>query len=90
MPYLDAVVKETARLLIPSNGGFRRATQDLTVGRHVIPKGAYIWWSTHLSHTLGACVIWACLPLLGNRIVSACGTSRNVVCSGPGMWVRAP
>lgn len=55
MPYLDAVVKETARLLIPSNGGFRRATQDLRAGQHVIPKGSCIWWSTYFSHALGIC-----------------------------------
>ncbi|GIM16787.1 hypothetical protein Vretimale_19391, partial [Volvox reticuliferus] len=51
MPYLDAVIKESLRLLPVSIGGFRLAKQDVQLrSGFVIPRGAVVYWSTHLAH----------------------------------------
>ncbi|GLI65891.1 hypothetical protein VaNZ11_009533 [Volvox africanus] len=51
MPYLEAVIKETLRLLPVSIGGFRIAKRDVQLrSGFVIPRGAVVYWSTHLAH----------------------------------------
>eukprot|EP00798_Chlamydomonas_sp_ICE-L_P014741 gene14741-20787_t len=59
MPYVDACVREAARLLPSAHASFRRAKEDLQVGGHHIPKGSVIF----LAWDLMSCVdkaTWDC------------------------------
>ncbi|KAG2440481.1 hypothetical protein HYH02_010360 [Chlamydomonas schloesseri] len=53
MPYTEAVVKETLRLLPPAAGGMRVLTEPLQVGDVVtVPKGALILSYSNLMHCI--------------------------------------
>ncbi|KAG2446197.1 hypothetical protein HXX76_000790 [Chlamydomonas incerta] len=57
MPYLEAVVKETMRLVPPAAGGMRVLTEPLTVGDVTLPTGALVLSYSYLMHCIDP-VLW--------------------------------
>ncbi|GAX79954.1 hypothetical protein CEUSTIGMA_g7393.t1 [Chlamydomonas eustigma] len=55
MPYLDATVRESTRLLPSVHGVFRRAKRDFQIGDYTFKKGEKMMVSTDLLHALDPC-----------------------------------
>lgn len=52
MTYLDAVIKESMRLLSASRIGIRQATQDMNICGYTVPAGSYLSFSVDCLHAI--------------------------------------